>query len=53
MAYTGTDPDGGIGYVSKDDPDPKEYIKSRLRNIVKKATDIFNSSSRQDSNKKE
>lgn len=45
MAYTGTDPDGGIGYVTKNDPDPKEYVKSKLRNIIAKVASIFKPSS--------
>ncbi|MFC6875413.1 hypothetical protein [Halobellus marinus] len=46
MAYTGTDPDGGIGYVTKDDPDPKEYVKSKVQNIIAKVAGIFKPTSR-------
>lgn len=30
MAYTGTDEDGGIGYVTATDPDVGEYLRHKV-----------------------
>lgn len=30
MAYTGTDEDGGIGYVTAQDPDLGAYLKQKV-----------------------
>lgn len=36
MAYTGTDSDGGIGYVIDGAPSVREYLKQKLENVVEK-----------------
>lgn len=33
MAYTGTDEDGGIGYVTKKDVSLREYVAEKIRAI--------------------
>lgn len=36
MAYTGTDPDGGTGYVSSEDPESGSFIKRQLSKLLSK-----------------
>lgn len=36
MAYTGTDEDGGIGYVTAQDPDLGAYLKQKVLGPVRR-----------------
>lgn len=36
MAYTGTDEDGGIGYVTTTEPDLKAYLKRKVVGTVRR-----------------
>lgn len=36
MAYTGTDEDGGIGYVTDADPDLAGYLKQKVSGAVRR-----------------
>lgn len=41
MAYTGTDPDGGVGYVTADSPDVRSILKRRAKRYVAELRNIL------------
>lgn len=40
MAYTGTDEDGGIGYVTATDPDVKSYLRRKVAGVARRVRDV-------------
>ena len=36
MAYTGTEPDGGTGYVTSDEPESESFIKRQISKVMEK-----------------
>lgn len=41
MAYTGNEPDGGIGYVTADSPDVKSLVREHLGRCSSWVRSIF------------
>lgn len=41
MAYTGTDSDGGIGFVTSEDLSLTEALKERLRMLYERLSSVF------------